>query len=208
MITFITGISTGVGKTLASAIVVEALEADYWKPVQSGDLHHTDSMEVASLISNSKTVIHKEAYTLQTPASPHYSAKMDGVDINLETIHARHFERDTVMEGAGGILVPLNDSQTILDLIRPDYKVIVVSRHYLGSINHTMLTLMALKQKVDAKNIAIIFNGAPTPSTESYILSSGVFCIGRIDEDVKVNPQTVSHYANAFRQNLKTFVCR
>lgn len=208
MVTFITGISTGVGKTLASAIVVEALEADYWKPVQSGDLHQTDSMEVASLISNSKTVIHEEAYKLQTPASPHFSAKLDGVAIDLESIRSRRFQRDTVMEGAGGILVPLNDSQTILDLIRPDYKVIVVSRHYLGSINHTMLTLMALKQKVDAQNIAIIFNGAPTPSTESHILSSGVFCIGRIDEDVEVSPQTVSYYAHAFSKNLKTFVCR
>lgn len=125
---FITGISTDVGKTLASAIIVEALEADYWKPIQAGDLEYSDSHKVKELISNNKSKIHKNSYALHTPMSPHGAADIDGIKIDLKKIVPPQTENHLVIEGAGGLLVPLNNTDTIFDLIRPDYKVIVVSR--------------------------------------------------------------------------------
>ena len=120
---FITGISTEVGKTVASAIITEALEADYWKPVQSGDLEYSDTHKVQELISNKNSVFHQNSYALNTPMSPHASAEIDGVTIELDKIVEPVTENNLVIEGAGGLLVPLNDSETILDVIKPEYKV-------------------------------------------------------------------------------------
>src|SRR3954471_11310026 len=156
---FITGISTDVGKTIASAILTEALQADYWKPIQAGDLDNSDSHKVKRLLSNAKTVIHPNSYALKTPASPHLAAQIDGIRIDLKNIIEPKTQNEhLVIEGAGGLYVPINESETIADLIRPDYKVIVVSRHYLGSISHTLLTIEALKNR--KLNVAgIIFSG-------------------------------------------------
>jgi len=125
---FITGISTEVGKTVASAIVTEAINADYWKPIQAGELENSDTHKVARLISNTKTVMHSNSYALCTPMSPHAAAEIDGVSIDLNKIIEPKTKNHLVIEGAGGLLVPLNDEHTILDLIKPDYKIIVVSR--------------------------------------------------------------------------------
>ena len=144
---FVTGISTEVGKTIASAIIVEALNADYWKPIQAGDLDSSDSHKVSSLISNEISVIHPNSYALNQPMSPHAAAELDGIKIDLAQISVPHTTNHLVIEGAGGLLVPLNENNTILDLIDPTYKVIVVSRHYLGSINHSLLTINLLLQK-------------------------------------------------------------
>ena len=170
---FVTGISTEVGKTIASAIITEALEADYWKPVQAGDLEHSDSHKVASLISNEKTVIHNNSYALNTPMSPHAAAEIDGITIAINKIEAPQTDNHLVIEGAGGLLVPLNDSDTILDLIKPDYKVVVVSRHYLGSINHSLLTIGWLQQK--GFEVSVLFSGQQHPSTETIIKIITVF---------------------------------
>lgn len=129
---FVTGISTDVGKTIASAIIAEALEADYWKPVQAGELDNSDSHKIAELISNNKTVIHKNSYTFKTAMSPHAAAEIDNVEIDLKKIIEPKTNNHLVIEGAGGLLVPLNDNDTVLDIIKPNYKVVVVSRHYLG----------------------------------------------------------------------------
>ena len=146
---FITGISTEVGKTLASAIVTEALKADYWKPIQAGELDYSDTDKVAEMISNKKSVFHKNSYALKTPMSPHAAAVIDTIEIDIEKITIPNTLNTLVIEGAGGILVPLNDTATILDIIQPDYKVIVVSRHYLGSINHSLLTIKTLQEKIN-----------------------------------------------------------
>src|SRR5690606_3561748 len=144
---FITGIGTEVGKTIVSAILTEALEADYWKPIQAGDLDNSDTDKVKALVSNSKTVFHPNAFALKTPMSPHAAAEIDGVLIEKKKIQRPKTENSLVIEGAGGLLVPINDSETILDLIRPEDFVILVSRHYLGSINHTLLSMEALKNR-------------------------------------------------------------
>ncbi|MFS4492452.1 dethiobiotin synthase [Maribacter sp. 2308TA10-17] len=200
---FITGISTEVGKTIASAIITEALESDYWKPIQAGDLDNSDSHKVSRLISNLKTKIHKSSYELQTPMSPHAAADIDGIQIDTQKIVAPKTENHLVIEGAGGLLVPLNEEDTILDIISPRYKVIVVSRHYLGSINHTLLTVGWLKQK--GYSVSLLFSGNEHPTTEQIILhKTGVPLIGRIDEEAEFNKDVIKKYANKFRNTLQS----
>lgn len=199
---FITGISTDVGKTIASAIITEALEADYWKPIQAGDLENSDSHKIQRYISNDKSVIHENSYKLNTPASPHLAAELDGITIDLKKVTEPKTNNHLVIEGAGGVFVPLNETDFVIDLIQPDYKVIVVSRHYLGSINHTLLTIEALKNR--GINIAgIIFNGNENRPTESIILNTTQLkYIGRIEEEPYFDQNVISEYANLFRDNL------
>lgn len=199
---FITGIGTDVGKTIASAIVTEALEADYWKPVQAGDLENSDSHKIKRYLSNSKTTVHNNSYALNTPASPHLAAKLDGVTIDLKQIQEPKTKNHLVIEGAGGVFVPLNDTDCVIDLIQPDYKVIVVSRHYLGSINHTLLTIEALKTR-NFKIAGIIFSGDENPSTEEIILNkTKLKMIGRIDNEPYFDSGVVRYYADQFRESL------
>lgn len=199
---FITGISTDVGKTVASAIIVEALQADYWKPIQAGDLEHSDTHKVQSLITNTQSQFHPNSYALQTPASPHLSAAKDGITIDLKQIKEPQTTNHLVIEGAGGILVPLNETQSVADIIQPDYKVIVVSRHYLGSINHTLLTVEALQNR-KTQVAGIIFSGEENTSSEQIILNrTGVICIGRIGEEPYFDTNVIVEYADLFRENL------
>jgi len=201
---FITGISTEVGKTIASAILTEALEADYWKPIQAGDLDNSDSHKVAKLISNSKTIIHSNAYELQTPMSPHAAAAIDGIQIDIDAIHEPETKNHLVIEGAGGLLVPLNDTDTILDIIQEDYNVVVVSRHYLGSINHSLLTIEALQKR--NHKVSVIFNGDAHPTTENIILKkTGITMLGRIKEEKYFDKDLVKQYANSFKKTLLEF---
>ena len=199
---FITGISTEVGKTVASAIVTEALEADYWKPIQAGDLGHSDTHKVRSLVSNNKTQFHPNAFSLNTPMSPHAAADIDGVTIKASEIRRPKTKNNLVIEGAGGLLVPINDAETILDLIAPEDRVIIVSRHYLGSINHTLLTVDKLKQA--GKTIfGILFSGDEHPTTEAVIEKmSGVPVLGRIDEEPYFDKMVVKEYAELLKEIL------
>ena len=200
---FVTGISTEVGKTIASAIITEALEADYWKPIQAGDLDNTDSHKVAGLISNTKTVIHPSSYELKTPMSPHAAAEIDGVYIDRFHINEPATGNHLVIEGAGGILVPLNEEDTIFDIIMPSYKVVVVSRHYLGSINHTLLTIGWLQQK--GYDVSVLFSGNANPHTENIILhKTGVSLVGRINEEESFDKSVIKGYAEKFKHILET----
>jgi dethiobiotin synthetase len=199
---FITGISTDVGKTIASAIIVEALQADYWKPIQAGDVENSDSHKIKSLISNETTVIHPNSYLLHTPASPHFAAEIDGTTIDLEEIIEPTTQNHLIVEGAGGVFVPLNNMYCVIDLIQHDYKVIVVSRHYLGSINHTLLTIESLKNR-NINVAGILFSGDENLATESIILSkTGVKCIGRINQEPYFDQNVIAEYADIFRENL------
>ena len=189
---------------MASAVLVEALQADYWKPVQAGDLEYSDSDKVRDLISNTRTVIHPNAYALKTPMSPHAAADIDGVRIALDAVIPPRTENSLIIEGAGGLLVPLNESDTILDLIRPDYEVIVVSRHYLGSINHTLLTLEALTD-IGFKPY-ILFSGNEHPTTEAIIRSkSSLPILGRLGEQDEFNKEVVRYLAEALKPALSKY---
>lgn len=199
---FVTGISTDVGKTIAAAIITESLKADYWKPVQAGDLSNSDSHKVADLVSNEKTVIHKSSYELNTPMSPHAAADIDNIEIDLNQIIEPKTTNHLVIEGAGGLLVPLNEKDTILDIIKSNYLVIVVSRHYLGSINHTLLTIESLKQK--GFKVAVIFSGNEHHSTEDIILKkTEVKVIGRINEEPGFDKPLIKQYATKFYPMLQ-----
>jgi dethiobiotin synthetase len=199
---FITGISTDVGKTIASAIVTEALQADYWKPIQAGELDNCDAKKVEKLISNQQSKFHPNSYALQTPMSPHAAAEIDGITIDLAEITEPKTKNHLVIEGAGGLLVPLNDSETILDIIKPDYKVLVVSRHYLGSINHTLLTIKLLQEK--GFEVSVIFSGEEHKTTEEIIKKmTNISVIGRIEEEPYFDTNVIREYADLFRGKLE-----
>jgi dethiobiotin synthetase len=202
---FVTGISTDVGKTIASAIMVEALKADYWKPVQAGELDHSDSKRIVELISNDHTCIHKSSYELKLPMSPHAAARLEGITIHRSQIREPNSNNHLVIEGAGGLLVPLNDEDTILDIIMPYYKVIVVSRHYLGSINHSLLTINWLVQK--GYEVGVLFNGSENSFTEQIIAQkTGVPILGRIDEESQIDKAVIRKYAELLRPSLVSFL--
>ena len=202
---FVTGISTEVGKTLVSAILTEALRADYWKPVQAGDLHHTDSDKVRELITNGRSVIHPSAYALKTPMSPHAAAAIDGIRIDLALIQPPATDNHLVIEGAGGLLVPLNEQDTIFDLIRPEYKVVVVSRHYLGSINHTLLTVGALQAR--GLEVGILFSGDPHPTTEEIVRTkTGLPILGRIPELAQIDRARIREEATRLLPALESYL--
>jgi dethiobiotin synthetase len=199
---FITGIGTDVGKTIASAIITQALEADYWKPIQAGDLDNSDSYKVKSQISNPKSQIFENSYKLNTPASPHLAAAIDGITIDLKKIYEPATKNHLVIEGAGGLLVPLNDFDCVIDLIQKDYKVILISRHYLGSINHTLLSFEALRSR-KITLAGIIFSGDENKATEEIILAkTKAKFIGRIEEEQYFNTNVIQQYADDFRANL------
>ncbi len=199
---FITGIGTDVGKTVTAAIITEALEADYWKPIQAGDLEHSDTHKVKEQVSNKKSFFHPNAYALNTPASPHYAAVLDGISVDIKKIIEPNTSNHLVIEGAGGVLVPFNDENYIIDLIQEDYKVILVSRHYLGSINHTLLTYEALKSR-NIKIAGIVFSGDENRATEEIILKkTGATFIGRIDNEPYFDTNVTKYYADKFRENL------
>lgn len=199
---FVTGIGTEIGKTLTSAILTEQLKADYWKPIQSGDLHQSDTLKVKNLISNGATKFHPEAYRLTQPFSPHYSAALDGVEINLDLIQLPKTENNLIVEGAGGLMVPLNQRDLIIDLIKKiGLEVILVSKNYLGSINHTLLSVEALK----SRNIpikGIIFNGEANEANESIIKKmTGLNVIAHIPALEKINKESVKHIAESVAFN-------
>jgi dethiobiotin synthetase len=201
---FITGIGTDVGKTITSAIITQALQADYWKPIQAGDIENSDSHKMQRYISNNKTQIFQNSYTLNTPASPHFAAKIDGITIDLKQIMEPITKNHLVIEGAGGLLVPLNDTDSIIDLIQKDYKIILVSRHYLGSINHTLLSIEALKSR-NLTLAGIIFSGDENQATEEIILKkTKAKFIGRIENEPYFDQNVIQYYADIFRENLLT----
>ena len=201
---FITGIDTEVGKTMISAIITEALEADYWKPIQAGDLDHSDSHKVEKLVSNKKTRFHQNSYALHTPMSPHAAAEIDEIQIDLEQIKRPKTDNDLVIEGAGGLLVPLNGKDTIADLIVPSDMVILVSKNYLGSINHTLLSINELKRR-GIENIFVVFNGDENRTTQEIIEKMGkVNILGRIEQEPYFDENVVMEYAEIFRKKLKS----
>ncbi len=157
---FITGIGTDVGKTLVAAIITESLQADYWKPVQSGTSQSEDKATVENLISNPITKFHKESYSFKEPLSPHYAAILENQIIKLDNIlFPDSSNENMVIEGAGGVLVPLNDNTYVIEIAENfNCDVIVVVRNYLGCINHTLLTLEYLMNR-GINVVGIVLNG-------------------------------------------------
>ncbi|MDA9898245.1 dethiobiotin synthase [Flavobacteriales bacterium] len=197
---FVTGIGTEIGKTISSAILVEALEADYWKPIQAGELKFSDTDKVKTLISNENSQFHPEGYRLKAAMSPHAAAKKEGVEIKIDNCHEPHTENTLIIEGAGGLAVPLNDTDCIIDLIAHlKAETILISQHYLGSINHTLLSVEALEKRgLPIKGI--IFNGDENKATEDIILSkTGLDFLGRIPNMNTIDKDSIQSMAQHFK---------
>lgn len=211
---FITGIGTGIGKTIVSAIVAEALQADYWKPIQAGFDEGTDALLVKDLISNPTTTIHPEIYKLKLPASPHIAAGEEGHTIDLDKIVQSYHEltnskiavqkTQMVIEGAGGLLVPLNENEFVIDLIKKlQAKVILVSRNYLGSINHSLLTAVVCKQH-DLDVMGWIFNDQYMHYEEEIVQWSGYKKIGSVSFAKTIDKAFIKNEADKIRISLQS----
>ena len=203
----VAGIGTGIGKTFVSAILAEALEADYWKPVQAGNLDFTDTDFVKQATSNTKTHCHPEAYRLTMPMSPHAAARIDGVSIEPGNLHLPESENRIIIELAGGLMVPLGNDYLNIDLLKQwGLPVVLVSQNYLGSINHTLLSVAVLKLH-GIRLEGIIFNGEPNKATEDFILSyTGSSCMARIMQENEINKTKVKQYAVELRKKLNDLV--
>jgi dethiobiotin synthetase len=189
----VAGIGTDVGKTVVSAILCEALGSDYWKPVASGsDDVVLDDGVVRELITQGRGTVHPCTYTFKKSLSPHIAAKFEDVEISLDAFVPPHTENSLLIELAGGLAVPLNDRETNLDLIeRLQLPVVVVSRHYLGSINHTLLSIEALQHR-GVGVLGIICVGDELPDTERIIATlSKVPILGTIPLLAEVSRQSI-----------------
>lgn len=195
---FVTGIDTDSGKTVVSAILCEALGYNYWKPVQAG--LPKDSDIVKSLVPD--VTIHPETYILKTPASPHAAAAIDGIQIDIEKFSLPKTSSGLIIEGAGGCLVPLNDSNFVIDLA-PKLKseIILVADLYLGSINHTLLTSHLLKTRGYTVK-GIIFNGDSNPESERIIQHHSRYKILlHISKERSITPEIIKKYASQLKEN-------
>ncbi len=201
----IAGIGTEIGKTVVSAIIVEALQADYWKPVQSGALEDSDTETVRNLISNPRTRFHPEAYRLREPLSPHAAAEIDGVTIEMERLLVPQTDNHLVVELAGGLMVPLNSRDLNIDWVQQSgLPVLLVSRNYLGSINHTLLSVEACRTR-GIPMLGVVFNGPETPASESVIQRiSGLSCLGRVAQESILTPSVIREYAEKFLPHLNS----
>lgn len=195
----VAGIGTDVGKTIVSAILATILKGDYWKPIQCGDEENSDTSTMKKWLDSTYT-IHPPAYSLKAPLSPHHAARLESTSIGLDSITLPQTMRPLIIEGVGGILVPLTSKISSLDLFKSwDCQWVIVSRHYLGSINHTLLTLEVLR-KLRLPILGIIFNGEPNPDSESAILEiSQVPVLGRLLPEANLNPQTIQRYATQWQ---------
>jgi dethiobiotin synthetase len=193
----IAGIGTEIGKTVCSAIITKALQADYWKPVQAGNLTDGDAYWVQQWVPG--TQVFPSTYALNHPLSPHTAAELDGVSIEIGAFFLPETANNLVVELAGGIMVPLNNEQTNLDLIQHlGLPVILVSKNYLGSINHTLLTYEILKSR-NISMAGIIFNGPTNTSGEAFIIKhTGLPVMLRVNEESEINSSIINQYAESF----------
>lgn len=196
----VTGTDTGIGKTVFSAALAGALDGFYWKPIQSGLDEETDSQTVMKLSGLSADRVLGEAYRLQTPASPHLAAEIDGVTIDHQNLKIPETERPLVVEGAGGLLVPLTRSITYIDLMaRWRAPVVLCARTTLGTINHSLLSIEALRARGVAM-LGIAFIGEENVESERIITEMGkVRRLGRLPHLAPLTRDTLREaFARAF----------
>lgn len=195
------GIGTDVGKTLVSTILLEAVKGHYWKPVQAGNLKQSDTNRVQKLLGD--VHCYPEAFRLKHPLSPHHAASLEGIEIHQHDFCLPAPLCPLVIEGAGGVLVPINRNRLLIDIFS-DWQCewVIVSRHYLGSINHTLLTIEAL-QKRQLPIKGMIFNGTDQIETENFILSyTGVNCLGHLYPETQWTLPIVQRYAHLWKKKL------
>ena len=197
----IAGIGTEIGKTISSAIVCEAFKTDYWKPIQAGELSLSDTAKVEQLVSNSVSHFHQESFALQEAMSPHEAANRENRKITVDSIKIPSTSNHLVIEMAGGLMVPINNEELLIDFIaKHKFEVILVSQYYLGSINHTLLSLHALKTR-GIELSGLIFNGKKVPSTFDIIMKhTDASCLLEIDYEEQFTPEVIKKYADRFKK--------
>jgi dethiobiotin synthetase len=191
------GIGTEVGKTITAAIFVSITGYDYWKPVQAGNLDHTDAETVRKLSSH-PVHIHPEACRLSHACSPHLAAQREGM--HLPSFFSLPTSQSLVIEMSGGVMVPINEQSLLIDAcLEWNCDWVLVSRHYIGSINHTLLSVEYLK-KCGCPLLGIVFNGYADKSTEDFILKyTGVPCIGTLKQEPNISPTIIQTYADLWK---------
>lgn len=198
---FVTGTDTGIGKTLISAILTAGLNATYWKPIQAGLEEETDTEFVRRITELPESHFIPERYRLNTPMSPHAAAEIDKVSIQMDDFVLPEFGTgNLVVEGAGGLLVPINDQHMIIDLISHlDMPVVLVARSELGTLNHTFLSLEALRNR-DIPILGVVLNGPKHESNRKTIEQYGdVEILAEIEFMNKLKPEVIQ---KAFRENF------
>ncbi len=188
---FVTGIHTDAGKTVASAFLTLTLGAEYWKPIQAGDLDFGDTERVKRYTGLPDDRFHTPRFGLRTPASPHYAARLEGTTMRCSDFLTPRTcaPRPLIIEGAGGILVPINEEQTVADLIvHLGVPAILVSRHYLGSINHTLLSINYLKTR-GIPLAGLVYSGGESPQTVRIVEDlTGVAPLAELPEMPELSP--------------------
>jgi dethiobiotin synthetase len=199
----VAGIGTLVGKTVVSAVLCERLGAQYWKPIGSGGDDDRDPETIERLITKGRERIVPSAYYFRAPLSPHVAAAMEGTTVDIAKLSLPIVNTPLVVELAGGLMVPLSDDLTNMDLLRLwRCPVVLVSRHYLGSINHTLLSIDALRH-AGIELAGLVFNGRELPDSERIIVRrSRARVLGRIPELDKVNAETISNVVGEFELAL------
>lgn len=200
----VSGIGTDVGKTVVSAILATLFKGDYWKPIQSGDETQSDTTKMLSLLDTDQHTIFPPAYSFQAPLSPHHAAALEKTCIDCKSIIPPYTKRPLIIEGVGGILSPLTTTTTSLDHFKTwECQWIVVSKNYLGSINHTLLTIDVLKRQ-NISIAGIIFNGEPNPYSESAILEiTKLPLLARLHPEPVINRKTIIRNAQQWQQQLR-----
>ncbi len=202
---FITGTDTGIGKTVVAASLVTGLNGTYWKPVQTGIELGTDTDEVKKLTLLSDDHFLKESYRLKYPLSPHLSAQKTGIYIELNKIVPPTSVKYSplIVEGAGGILVPLNNKEFMLDLIKKiNFPVILVSSSKLGTINHTLLSLYVLKDK-GIEVLGVVLNGEKNQGNKEAIEKFGkVKVLAQIEPVKRLSPEVIKKYFAEFYKEI------
>jgi len=197
---FITGTDTNVGKTVLSALLVAALDANYWKPIQTGSLDGTDGETVRRLAQVSDERLLPEAYIFEPPVSPHQAAREAGVRISLNTLpwppRAEYSmpQRPWIVEGAGGALVPINETEVMIDLMqRIGLPVVIASRTSLGTINHTLLTLAALRDEGLTVHGVVVIGDENAENHRAIEHYGQVRVLGRIPRLPSIDRATLLH---------------
>ena len=203
MSVIIAGIHTGIGKTICSAVLCQALGYDYWKPVQAGELENTDSHFIERNTVSEKIKIHAETYRLKTAASPHYAAALEGIEIRKEQFTLPSSSNKIIVETAGGLMSPLAKDFLNIDLVKQlGLPVLLVSSSYLGSINHSLLSVEALRNR-NIPILGLVFSGVKNKPSEDYILQYTklpfLFSIPLFDE---VNAEVIEQFATRIPLNI------
>ena len=197
---FVTGLDTGIGKTVASAVLLRALNGEYWKPIQCGDLDNSDTETVKKLVPRVR--IHRERFRLKAPRSPHRAAEAEQQNISLNDFKWPSTSKFLIVEGAGGVLVPLNDKDYIIDLaVKFRLPVVVAARHYLGGLNHALLTVEGLLRR-GLETVGFIFGGERDDHAEKFLQRrTGLPVLLHMDQAERLDRSVIEKYALELKWN-------